>query len=77
MSGFFYQKGVQTYFVATTHSIIDKWQSQEAKIANKIKISLNFYDPDIKKEDVIIKEYYYSRYFDVMVAKVSSKFSKL
>ena len=73
-NGFFYQKDDQTYFVATAHSIIDKWQSQEAKIANKIKISLNFYDPDIKKEDFIIKEYYYSRYFDVMIAKVDNKF---
>merc|ERR1711871_1829773 len=62
-NGFFYQKGEQTYLVTCTHLIFDQWQSVNGVQADKVKIFISNND-------------YFSRYFDVMIAKVSEKFSK-
>jgi len=75
-NGFFYQKGEQTYLVSTAHSIIDNWQSVDFIEADKVKISIDLYDPKLEEEDFEIKDYHFSRYFDVLVAKVSNKFKQ-
>ena len=71
-NGFFYFFNNQTYLITTTHTIFYNWHdTSNPKIANKILVT----GKNIDKFE--IKDYYYSRYFDVFIAKVSNKYKSI
>ena len=71
-NGFFYFYNNQTYLITTAHSIFYNWHNTtNPKIADKIIVTGN----NIDKFE--IKDYYYSRYFDVFLAKVSNEYNSI